>query len=315
MAYSKRQIVTVLSAVFLVFLTGVASYALHLIRFYSLPIPTFLGALTVGLPAIAGLSLESAIQFRRQSSQIASTKHRLQRGHYVTVAVCILLILETAVATLSGTYIAPIAGLACGLDNEWLRLFRAKDGTRIQRIQDSLDCCGLHSVKDKAYPFPSSDVSVKSCSTRYGRNASCFDGWRREERKAASVILAVTVVVALWKVRPACQMQCVIFTNISQILVVTNPLNRDNESWLHEILPDQTSNRLQHSRAIEYPDTQAGYQDDPEGRASNDLVGAVPTTNASGHHDPPLSPTLASRFRPPAQDGATAQGWGNVEEQ
>jgi hypothetical protein len=199
MAYSKRQIVTTLSAVLLIAMTGLASYALHLIRYYSLPIPTVVGALTIALPAIVGLTTEFTTQFQRQSPQLTTRKPTQHRVNQVSVAVYLLIILETVVATLAGTHLTPEINVTCGLDNEWRRLFRAKSHS-IKRIQDALSCCGLHSMADMAFPFPAKGVSPNTCATKYDRSTSCFATWEAQQRKAAGFILAVVVVVALWQV-------------------------------------------------------------------------------------------------------------------
>jgi hypothetical protein len=202
MAPSKRQAYTFFSAVYLVALTGFAIYALHKIRTHNLPIPTTLGAFALALPAVAGLILE-ALTGTGTSQQAAikwapglGSKHTLSQ--YATT---LLFIYETALATLAGTYITPASGVRCDLDTRWRKLYQAKNGEAIRRIQDAFQCCGLHSTLDMAFPFPSKDRGADACVKMHdGRKWSCFDEWREEERAVAGVILAVTAGVAAWKV-------------------------------------------------------------------------------------------------------------------
>ncbi|KAF2093245.1 hypothetical protein NA57DRAFT_61758 [Rhizodiscina lignyota] len=284
MPYTKRQIVTVLSIIYLLALTAVASYALHSIRYYSLPIPTVLSALTVGLPAIAGLSIESITEFRRRPPTLALTsKSPGERQNYVTITVIILLILETVLATLSGTYLAPAGSLTCPLNDQWQKLFHTKNARAIKRVQDALNCCGLHSLMDKAWPFPTKHVSPDTCSKRYDRSNTCFAGWRAEEQKAAGMILLVVVLVFIWK-----------------ILIVTDPLDRP--SWIHRALriPTRQNDAEQgedRRRALEYPEAQEHYIDDPPAQAG-DLVNAVPRLSNPENRNPTMSPTLSSRVQP-----------------
>jgi hypothetical protein len=112
----------------------------------------------------------------------------------------ILLIFETAVATLSGTYIGPPGTLSCGLDERWRYLFQGKHADSIQRIQNAFECCGLHSPRDKAYPFPSHDVGIDACQRRYDRTKSCFADWKAEEQLVAGLMLLAVFLVFVWKV-------------------------------------------------------------------------------------------------------------------
>lgn len=169
---------------------------MHTIRYLSLPVPTLLGALTLVLPFISGLSLEILTRVQERQMQKAEPSD----SRYYTLTVAILLIYETAVATLSGTYFGPPGTLSCGLDERWRYLFRGKHADSIQRIQNTLECCGLHSPVDMAYPFPSHDVGVDACQRRYDRSNSCFADWQAKEQLVAGFMLLVVLMVFLWKV-------------------------------------------------------------------------------------------------------------------
>lgn len=180
-----------------------AAWSLHRIRTHSLPIPTVLSAFTLALPSIFGLALESlsGTANNNRSPIRWSPRLGLNATHtWSQYAITLLFILETVLATLSGTYIAPAGGLRCGLDERWRELYRAKNGHVIGRIQDAFQCCGLHSPVDMAFPFPSRDRGADACKVAYGRTNSCFDSWRHEERSVAGIMLAVVMGTAMWKV-------------------------------------------------------------------------------------------------------------------
>ena len=77
-------------------------------------------------------------------------------------------------------------------------MFRHKDGSSIRRIQDRLECCGLNSVKDRAYPFPKSGSST--CADTYGRDLACRGPWSAALRTNAGMDFAVVVAVGLLQV-------------------------------------------------------------------------------------------------------------------
>jgi hypothetical protein len=125
----------------------------------------------------------------------------------MNVLVLTLSILETVLATLAGTYILPVSGLQCGLDNRWQRMFKTKDQNAIRRIQDAFNCCGLHSVKDRAWPFPDDRKDANTCQAITRRTQSCFGLWRREEQGVAGMVLLVVIMVFAWKASPGFSVQ------------------------------------------------------------------------------------------------------------
>ncbi|KAK3060536.1 hypothetical protein LTS18_008327 [Coniosporium uncinatum] len=249
--YTRKTLLTTLSLLHLLILTALAAYALHLTRYYSLPIPTILSAFTLALPPVAGLALSSATSLRTLNTSRASLtrKNPQAAATWFYVTILVLIIYETAVAALAGTYFGPTGGLTCGLDEEWRRLFRNKDGNRIRQIQDAGECCGLHSPRDMAWPFPSKQVEAGSCAARYDRgDSSCFGFWREREQVAAGLMVLVVALVFVW-----------------MILVVTVPL--DQGSWLSNYLPLSSEEDEAETggvpRAIEYGDHNR-YLDHPE---------------------------------------------------
>ena len=94
----------------------------------------------------------------------------------------------------------PPSELTCHLDRQWQQMYSSKESERIKRIQDTYNCCGLHSAKDRAWPFPAKDRAVTACSTTFGRSKSCFGRWRRDEQISAGLFLMVALTTFVVKV-------------------------------------------------------------------------------------------------------------------
>jgi hypothetical protein len=105
---------------------------------------------------------------------------------------------ETVVGTLALTYIVPPTSLLCGLDDMWARFYAAKNGRAVQRIQDTFDCCGLKTIKDRAYPF--GDQVPSQCAQLFQRTGSCLGPLRKSEQTQAGLLLLVAVLVFVVKV-------------------------------------------------------------------------------------------------------------------
>jgi hypothetical protein len=200
---------------YLLALTTLAAYALHRNNALSLPIPNILAALTIALPALAGVALETTTSLvtsannhgattpTSNSLTTASAKPRISPARatqilYISVAV--LLVYETVVATLAGEH---VRASDCGLHEVWQGMFHQKDGEGIRAIQDALGCCGFASTRDMAWPFPGAGRDAGSCVARYDGETTvsrCLDGLRGEERKVGWMLMVVPVGVFLWKV-------------------------------------------------------------------------------------------------------------------
>lgn len=182
---------------YLLALTVIAAYALHSSTIYSLPIPNAMPALTIALPPLAGIALETCISL----NQKLAAKGQLQTSRIFQITIAVFLVYETVVATLAGTHLAPPGSLDCGLRERWQGIFDAKDAGRVRVIQDAFRCCGLKSVKDMAWPFPDAMHQADACVRRYERDTACLGPWRAEERKVAVLLLVVPVAVFIWMVR------------------------------------------------------------------------------------------------------------------
>lgn len=161
-----------------------------------MPIPNVLSALTVALPPLAGIALESIVSFQHQ----LALKGKLQTSKVFQAVNVVFLIYETVLATLAGTHIAPIGGLWCPLHDKWQEMRMSKDAKSIQRIQDAFNCCGFKSPRDMAWPFPNKTHGSDTCMVRFERDTACLEPWRMTERKIAIMLLVVPVAVFLWKV-------------------------------------------------------------------------------------------------------------------
>jgi hypothetical protein len=196
---------------YLLLLTTLAAYALHRNDYLSLPIPNILGALCIALPPLAGVALETTISLLATANNNSSkslslttttnNRSRISPARATQIqhsVLALLLIYETAIATLAGTYLhAP----ECGLREKWQGMFHAKDSQGIRAIQEALKCCGFGSTKDMAWPFPGQGRGAGECVARAeGAVGRCLDGLRGEERRVGWMLLAVPVGVFVWKV-------------------------------------------------------------------------------------------------------------------
>ena len=196
---TRRIVVTAASTLYLLALTCLAAYALHSTRLYTLPIPSLLTALTLALPPLAGIALETTISLNRE----LAAKNLLNRSNAFLWVIGVLLVFETVLATLAGTHLAPGTsggGWKCGLEAVWQRLYSQKDERRVRAIQDAFECCGLNSVRDRAFPFPGNGHGADACMVRFERAQRCLEPWRAEERKVAIMLLVVPIAVFVWKV-------------------------------------------------------------------------------------------------------------------
>lgn len=112
----------------------------------------------------------------------------------------LLVIYETALATLALTHVAPPSELICGLERQWGAMFSNKNAEAIRRIQEQFQCCGFRNVQDRAWPFPDRGHTARACVESFGRSNGCLGGWRQMEQVTAGLILLIAVVAFLLKV-------------------------------------------------------------------------------------------------------------------
>lgn len=176
---------------------------------------TFITALLPILSFLNAFVYPSLLQAARSS--LASRIQQISPAVLQALQVIITTVLATFL--LEGT-ISSVA-LNCVLDNQWMRMFRAQDGESIRLIQDTLNCCGLNSVKDRAYPFPHGSSGKPSpCAETYGRTMACKQPWRAAMQSSAGVDFGVVVAVGLMQVGclfPVKTLQ----TRITHVLLLT----------------------------------------------------------------------------------------------
>ena len=165
------------------------SLSLHKALTLSLPIPKATPISALLLPLITGLSLcASQYLARRSQGPFLSTNAGLLLIPFL------LIIYETVIATLSITYMAPFNALNCPLDQRWQQLFFKKDAKAIERIQDAHECCGFHSMLDRAWPFQAQNQPASACRDMTGRHRSCLGAWRRDMQVVGGMVLFVALM-------------------------------------------------------------------------------------------------------------------------
>jgi len=175
------------------------SIALYRVRSLALPISTVTATATIIIPIFTGVTLRGARSLTRRShGGLGDAKNSFSWS--AILLIMLLVIYETVIATLALTHMTPPNDLSCHLERQWSWLFSNKNADVIRRIQDRHQCCGLHSVQDRAWPFPDRSHTAAACHEAFGRQRSCFGGWRQDEQITGGLILFVAVVAFLIKV-------------------------------------------------------------------------------------------------------------------
>ncbi|KAF9737942.1 hypothetical protein PMIN06_008869 [Paraphaeosphaeria minitans] len=226
MTYTRKQVFTAFSAVFLILVTALAAYATSNATKLSLPIPNGLAYATTFLPVISGLLLEAGYDLtRRKERRKRLNRGEIQRPPLVIIANTLIFIYSTVVVTLLGTHAAPPSGLDCGLRERWSTLYRNKDVDAVRTIQDTFKCCGLKNSRDMAWPFPDKTHKPTACEESFGHTNGCLGPWKTEEQRMAGILMAVVALLFVW-----------------QFAIIAIPTKR--ESWLHSVVPDRVSRMI-----------------------------------------------------------------------
>ncbi|KAI2468410.1 hypothetical protein F4781DRAFT_398205 [Annulohypoxylon bovei var. microspora] len=175
----------------LVALTALAIYVQVTSSKLSLPLSTGTTVLTIILPLVAAANVF-----------YTPLLHRILRSRVSSLAIQQLLpialqviqgVLTVVLATLSAEGFVPGKLLECSLEGNWQRLYSARDGNAIQRIQNSFNCCGLRSNKDR-------DIPGGHCPVKHdnkNKNIECLGPWRAAEQRTAGLEFTVVVVVGI----------------------------------------------------------------------------------------------------------------------
>ncbi|KAH8906794.1 hypothetical protein BR93DRAFT_632933 [Coniochaeta sp. PMI_546] len=115
-----------------------------------------------------------------------------------------LQVLQTIVTTVLGTTffsdIIPSAIRQCLLSTRWQQLWTTYDATAIRRIQDTFDCCGFNSVKDRSWPFPNKANPQPDCASQLGRTTSCVEPWTRALQTTGGIEFGIVATVCVLQV-------------------------------------------------------------------------------------------------------------------
>jgi hypothetical protein len=178
-------------------LTGYHRYEQTIISIMSLPISTTATTCIILLPVLAFLNT----LFCTARSRPAHPASR-QFAQYLLPPT--LQILQTIITTILGTIflsdVIPSAARQCLLSSRWQDLWVAHNSAAIRRIQDTHNCCGFNSVKDRAWPFPTGDKTEPGCATQFGRTTACATPWTKAMRTAAGVEFGVVLGVGALQV-------------------------------------------------------------------------------------------------------------------
>ncbi|EEA24259.1 hypothetical protein TMatcc_007340 [Talaromyces marneffei ATCC 18224] len=104
-----------------------------------------------------------------------------------------LTLLPVVIATLSATYVSP-SDNNCHLEQAWQSYYHNKDVNSIRTIQDQLQCCGLRSTRDRAWPFKDANHGANACESTTGYTQSCLQPWSEQERRVAVLVFVVAVL-------------------------------------------------------------------------------------------------------------------------
>lgn len=168
----------------------------------SLPISPWLTLLTVFLPILVALNAIFYPLLRRAHPHLRTVGAATAADPVNILSIILetlLGILTTVLSTLFAASAIPSELTECLLSGVWEGLFAALDAASIIRIQDSLNCCGYNSVKDRAWPF-NWHKSGFGCAEMYGRRQACCGPWSGELRQDAWLDFFVTLASGLLEV-------------------------------------------------------------------------------------------------------------------
>ncbi|TEA20988.1 hypothetical protein C8034_v007475 [Colletotrichum sidae] len=158
----------------------------------SLPTAPFLSLLPILLPVVG---VVNSFYYPRLLFNASRSPARAEQL-FPTIIQSLQGILTTALAVLLLQTVIPNDVSKCGLSTSWQRMFAGKDEDAIKRIQDGLNCCGLNSVKDRAWPFQG-DIK---CPQRFGRDTPCIGPWQEASIRNSSIDLAIVLIVGVLQI-------------------------------------------------------------------------------------------------------------------
>lgn len=113
---------------------------------------------------------------------------------YIVLVTPIVLIVMSAVYTFS------VDARMCSSELQWRRWFRNKDEAVIRSIQDAYRCCGLNSMRDQAWPFPSRNTDASTCQRTSGFRTHCGPLWQDQLQATAVFCIVASILLHLLSV-------------------------------------------------------------------------------------------------------------------
>ncbi|KAL5593983.1 hypothetical protein BROUX41_001035 [Berkeleyomyces rouxiae] len=162
--------------------------------------------LAIALP-ITAFALNLGYPFLRRAFP-PSPSPKLLPAHLVPFAAQLSqALLSTILASLLFAVAASPEIVDCSLNTQWQHLFSNHDATAVKAIQESLQCCGFKTPRDRAWPWDNNGGG--SCADVLGYTAACGPKWiamsRAEAAKTGSVVVvamllqALVLLVARWR--------------------------------------------------------------------------------------------------------------------
>ena len=162
----------------------------------SLPLPLPLPVVALFLPIAFIICIYPAAFFRNKGYDMFRA--------FPIVLVCVTTVVLVVLLTLSSIYFIPTPFRAYSLELRWDQLFRSKDESTIQTIQAQLECCGLNSMHDRAWPFPEKGIGAYECEKSQGWDKSCLSSWRNNLIVVSSLTGMSNIAAFICVVRKAC---------------------------------------------------------------------------------------------------------------
>ncbi|UKZ82063.1 hypothetical protein TrVFT333_009847 [Trichoderma virens FT-333] len=177
-------------------LFGVAAVVHFHSAHLSLPVSPAITILTILLPIISFLNSYIYPTLLHSARNSSHPLHRLSP----TILQTLQGLLTTVLATLLFEDVVPSTTVECLMENRWSSMFRAKDGESIRLIQDTLNCCGLNTVRHMAYPFPRTGEKYSMCAETFGRDQACRAPWTAALRSSTGADFGVVIAVGLLQI-------------------------------------------------------------------------------------------------------------------
>ncbi|KAJ5239066.1 hypothetical protein N7468_003685 [Penicillium chermesinum] len=166
-----------------------------------LPVPAWISAAATLLTPVLGLALAV---FSALALKTTSQRDRAWYSTRIQGAISLLnhlhTILSTVLATLALAYMFPESLLSCNIEQQWQQFFHVKNSEAVRTIQDSLQCCGLRSTRDRAWPFKDKNHGDEACEVQLGYSRSCIEPWMARQRKASWMTFAAVLLIVVLKV-------------------------------------------------------------------------------------------------------------------